>query len=295
MQRSTGTNSSAGSQACAVCKYQRRKCSPDCPLAPFFPAKHHKDFLNTRKLFGVKKIIKLIENLDPQQRAIAMKSIIFQANMRANDPVGGCYRIISDLYRQIDWKKAELDHVYQQLAFYKAQAATQQQHEQQQMVLVDDQVPTQQQPQPGQQMVQLVVDGQEFNSIDQSLKGFYDISVHEQHYQEQEGNVFQSNYGGSSSIMCLILILLKLNLSCRLFRALSDVGEDIKPLLAGFDDKGAGAFHFDSKGLIYCSDKLVLKEEAGSIQHKLKHDLKDAASLFTLTNSKEKMTLKLHN
>ncbi|XVE70915.1 hypothetical protein DITRI_Ditri10aG0108200 [Diplodiscus trichospermus] len=254
MQRSTatGTNcncnsnssSSPSSQACAVCKYQRRKCTPNCPLATFFPANNPKDFLNTRKLFGVRKITKLLEKLDPQQGVIAMKSIIFQANARAKDPVGGCYRLICELQRQIDWTKVELDLVLQQLEFCKAQAGAIQQQSGQQ------------------QMVEVAADDQEGNVIDQNLKGFnmyYGMPVHEQHCQEDDGIVFQGNYGG----------------------------EDIKPALLGvFEDKGMEAFPFDSKGSIHCSEKLVLKEEVGSIHHELKHNLKDTASLFTLTNGK---------
>ncbi|RVW52389.1 hypothetical protein CK203_072095 [Vitis vinifera] len=34
-----------GSQACAACKYQRRKCKPECPLAPFFPSHDKERFL----------------------------------------------------------------------------------------------------------------------------------------------------------------------------------------------------------------------------------------------------------
>ncbi|TYI17420.1 hypothetical protein ES332_A07G022700v1 [Gossypium tomentosum] len=102
MQSHTATNSAAGSQACAVCKYQRRKCTNNCLLAPFFPANRHKDFLNTRKLFGVRNIIKLIENLNFQQRVIAIRTIIFEANMRAQNPVGGCYGLICDLNNKID-------------------------------------------------------------------------------------------------------------------------------------------------------------------------------------------------
>ncbi|XP_022750089.1 LOB domain-containing protein 7-like [Durio zibethinus] len=285
MQRSAGTNISAASQACAVCKYQRKKCTPNCPLAPFFPASNHKDFLDTRKLFGVRNITKLIEKLDPQQRVIAMKSIIFQANTRANDPVGGCYRIISELQTQIDWYKSELELVRYQLSICKAQAAATQQQSGQQMNM----------------MVQVVDDDQQqVNAIDdQGLEGFnmYDaLSVHDHRCQGGEGNIFQDSYAASSSLSPVYNVFdpnsVKVESEASLVpllykRALSDVDEDIKPLLAVYDDKGAGAFPLDSKGSnIQCSDKLVSTEEIGSIRHEPKHDLKDAASLLTLTNGK---------
>ncbi|CAN6463057.1 unnamed protein product [Victoria cruziana] len=98
-----------GSQACASCKYQRRKCNSDCPLAPYFPPDQQKQFLNAHRLFGVSNILKILKNLDPAQQPEAMKTIIFQANMRNKDPVRGCLGVIEDLKKQIDWIKAELD------------------------------------------------------------------------------------------------------------------------------------------------------------------------------------------
>ncbi|MED6216989.1 hypothetical protein PIB30_013464, partial [Stylosanthes scabra] len=114
-------------QACAACKYQRRKCAPDCILAPYFPHDRQRQFLNAHKLFGVSNITKIIKFLDPHDKDQAMKTIIFQSDMRANDPVGGCYRYIQELQAQIEFYRAELDLVLQQLAMFRAQA----QHHQQ--------------------------------------------------------------------------------------------------------------------------------------------------------------------
>lgn len=109
-------------QACAACKYQRRKCAPDCILAPYFPHDRQRQFLNAHKLFGVSNITKIIKNLNPPEKEEAMRTIIFQSDVRANDPVGGCYRMIRDLQRQIEYSKAELDLVLHQLAICRAQA-----------------------------------------------------------------------------------------------------------------------------------------------------------------------------
>lgn len=114
-------------QACAACKYQRRKCAPDCILAPYFPHNRQRQFLNAHKLFGVSNISKIIKNLNPPEKDEAMRTIIFQSDVRANDPVGGCYRMIRELQRQIEYTRAELDFVLHQLAIYRAQAAAQQQ------------------------------------------------------------------------------------------------------------------------------------------------------------------------
>ncbi|CAN1162326.1 LOB domain-containing protein 22 [Linum perenne] len=108
--------------ACAACKYQRRKCAPDCILTPYFPHDRQRQFLNAHKLFGVRKITKIIENLSNQaHKDEAMRSIIFQSDVRANDPVGGCYRIILQLQRQINYAQAELDLLLHHLAICRAQ------------------------------------------------------------------------------------------------------------------------------------------------------------------------------
>lgn len=54
----------------------------------------------------------------PSQQQTAAKSMIVHANIRANNPVGGCYQIIRELQRQIDQSKAEFELVLQQLAIY---------------------------------------------------------------------------------------------------------------------------------------------------------------------------------
>ncbi|CAL1406364.1 unnamed protein product [Linum trigynum] len=40
------------SHACAACKYQRRKCTSECQLAPYFPSNKSEMFRNAHKLFG---------------------------------------------------------------------------------------------------------------------------------------------------------------------------------------------------------------------------------------------------
>lgn len=112
-------------QACAACKYQRRKCAPDCILAPYFPHDSQRQFLNAHKLYGVSNITKIIKSLDsPAAKDVAMKSIIIQSDARAADPVGGCYRIIRDLERQIDYTTAQLNLVLQHLAIFRAASST---------------------------------------------------------------------------------------------------------------------------------------------------------------------------
>lgn len=123
---------SNGSQACAACKYQRRKCASDCPLAPYFPHDRQREFLNAHKLFGVSNITKIIRGLTTVQKNHAMATIIFQSNMRAKDPVNGCLGLIRHLEYQIAYYKSELHAICQQIEYYKVQFYNQQQQQQQQ-------------------------------------------------------------------------------------------------------------------------------------------------------------------
>jgi hypothetical protein len=108
-------------QACAACKFQRRKCTPECLLAPYFPADQPKIFLNVHKLFGVSNIVKILKYLEPSQKKVAMDSIIIQANYRDKYPVHGCWEEICRLQYQIWMMEEELHVVYQQLEICRQQ------------------------------------------------------------------------------------------------------------------------------------------------------------------------------
>ncbi|CAO2840194.1 unnamed protein product [Amaranthus hypochondriacus] len=131
-QSSHHSRVSNGNQACAACKYQRRKCAPDCLLAPYFPHHRQREFLNAHKLFGVSNITKIIRDLTPTQKDQAMESIIFQSNMRAKDPVNGCLGLIRHLEYQITYYRSEFHAISQRIEYYKAQFHNHQQQQQQQ-------------------------------------------------------------------------------------------------------------------------------------------------------------------
>lgn len=124
------------SQACAACKYRRRKCSSECPLAPYFLPDQPKMFQNAHKLFGVSNILKILKNLDAPQKAEAMRSIIYQSNIRDRFPVHGCWGIICQLHYQIRQAEEELHAVHSQLEMYR-------QHQQHQISSLTDDVPSQ--------------------------------------------------------------------------------------------------------------------------------------------------------
>lgn len=107
------------SQACAACKYQRRRCTSECPLAPYFPPHEQKMFQNAHKLFGVSNILKILKKLEPAQKSDAMKSIIYQSNVRDESPVHGCLGKILQLKYQIWHAEEELHAVHTQLEMYR--------------------------------------------------------------------------------------------------------------------------------------------------------------------------------
>ncbi|XP_068498581.1 LOB domain-containing protein 22-like [Phaseolus vulgaris] len=61
----------------------------------------------------------MIKPLDPGRRNIAMATIIYESDMRAKDPVGGCLRIIQNLQSQIAYSQTELQLMLQHLAFFR--------------------------------------------------------------------------------------------------------------------------------------------------------------------------------
>ncbi|VVB04492.1 unnamed protein product [Arabis nemorensis] len=109
------------SGACAACKYQRRRCAADCPLAPYFPAEQPKLFQNVHRLFGVRSIVKILEKLDEAQKPEAMKSIIFQSYVRDRSPVHGCLGVTQNLQYLIWLAEEELKAVNAQLQLYRSQ------------------------------------------------------------------------------------------------------------------------------------------------------------------------------
>lgn len=107
------------SQACAACKYQRRKCTSECLLAPYFPPHEQKIFQNAHKLFGVSNILKILKSLEPRHKDDAMRSIIYQSNIRNENPVYGCWGKINQLRYQIWLAEEELHLVLNQLEIYR--------------------------------------------------------------------------------------------------------------------------------------------------------------------------------
>ncbi|XP_025621537.1 uncharacterized protein [Arachis hypogaea] len=288
-------------QACAACKYQRRKCAPDCILAPYFPHDRQRQFLNAHKLFGVSNITKIIKVLNPHEKDEAMKTIIFQSDMRAKDPVGGCYRMVQDLQAQIEFHLSELELVLQQLAILRAQAQHQQaQHLYNQTATSNINVSVN-----GDDSINsdpltlyssggsggLVVGGNGVNHYHYLQQ----MPHHDQYMMVQEVNDSSSNNGTPlqehANMWSMQNSLSSLSLQGQ--NSNCSVGDeyDHKPMLdMASDDRNE--LGFEPQDLVQRSDEAVLfkiddaviKAETDCFQQVQDHDLKGAATLFTLTN-----------
>ncbi|GAQ83409.1 Lateral organ boundaries (LOB) domain-containing protein [Klebsormidium nitens] len=93
---------------CAACKFLRRKCTPDCLFAPYFPPDQPQKFANVHKIFGASNITKLLHDLPLSQREDAVNSLAYEADARVKDPVYGCVGAISVLQQQVAHLQAEL-------------------------------------------------------------------------------------------------------------------------------------------------------------------------------------------
>ncbi|CAK9877130.1 unnamed protein product [Sphagnum jensenii] len=111
----TAGSASGTNTACAACKYQRRKCTPDCPLSPYFPADQPKRFANVHKLFGVSNTLRILKHVDPSKREDTVKSIAYEADTREKDPVHGCLGVITLLQHEVSKLKDELAIAREQL------------------------------------------------------------------------------------------------------------------------------------------------------------------------------------
>lgn len=117
MQRNNGNNNNNNNSvhsACAACKHQRKRCSDECLLAPYFPADRLCDFKAVHKVFGVSNITKMVRFVGKENGQKTADSLVWEAFCRQRDPVLGAY--------------GEFKRVCEELKFYKNQALLQIQH-----------------------------------------------------------------------------------------------------------------------------------------------------------------------
>ena len=46
---------------CAACKYLRRRCAPDCVLAPYFPASQPRRYADVHAVFGTSNATRVLQ------------------------------------------------------------------------------------------------------------------------------------------------------------------------------------------------------------------------------------------
>ncbi|KAF7833940.1 basic leucine zipper 61-like [Senna tora] len=107
-------NNNGTHAACAACKHQRKKCSINCVLAPYFPASRNREFQAVHKVFGVSNITKIVKNAKEDQRTKVVDSLVWEAFCRQKDPIEGAYgeyRKVYDEYKKLlHESKIEKDH-----------------------------------------------------------------------------------------------------------------------------------------------------------------------------------------
>lgn len=57
----SGGGSSSNPRRCAACKYLRRRCAPDCVLAPYFPASQPRRYADVHAVFGTSNATRLLQ------------------------------------------------------------------------------------------------------------------------------------------------------------------------------------------------------------------------------------------
>ncbi|KAL3513226.1 hypothetical protein ACH5RR_025943 [Cinchona calisaya] len=280
------------SQACAACKYQRRRCTADCPLAPYFPADQPKMFQNAHRLFGVSNILKILKQLDPSQKVVAMKSIIYQSNIRDKYPVYGCLGTIQYLCYEIQLAEEQLQAIHDQLAFYR-------QHQPQDLSVapVDSLSPLQLGMAPPSNILTLFHQDSppQYSTITATpIKSHpsYCNSGNATYNNNSYVHSKENNVGSSLSIQqpyinCSITcnpIVMQSRLITSQPLTIQQVEDNYDELHSFFDTIDDRQSYIDSKEAYESSSELSLKDTKQSIEHVPENELKSAAACFSLTS-----------
>ncbi|THU45098.1 hypothetical protein C4D60_Mb02t14290 [Musa balbisiana] len=106
------------SSPCAACKLLRRKCTPACVFAPYFPPDQPAKFASVHRVFGASNVAKLLNELSPSQREDAVNSLAYEAEARLHDPVYGCVGYIWLLQHQLNQVQRDLYDAKKELSTY---------------------------------------------------------------------------------------------------------------------------------------------------------------------------------
>ncbi|KAL3653460.1 LOB domain-containing protein 21 [Castilleja foliolosa] len=92
--------------SCAACKFLKRRCTPNCLFAPYFRADEPNKFAKVHKVFGASNVSKILNEVPEDQREDTVNSLVYEAEVRLQDPVYGCIGAIASLQH----KMVELQH-----------------------------------------------------------------------------------------------------------------------------------------------------------------------------------------
>ncbi|RDX90629.1 LOB domain-containing protein 24, partial [Mucuna pruriens] len=106
---------------CAACRNQRRKCPSDCIFSPYFPSNDPQRYASVRRIYGGSNVGKMLKQIPLYVRAHAADSLYYEAQCRIQDPIYGCYGIISRLVQQIHNTETELVKIQAQNSILKLQ------------------------------------------------------------------------------------------------------------------------------------------------------------------------------
>ncbi|PIN21794.1 hypothetical protein CDL12_05502 [Handroanthus impetiginosus] len=94
------------SSSCAACKFLKRRCTPNCQFAPYFRSDEPKKFAKVHKVFGASNVSNILNEVPEDQREDTVNSLVYEAEVRLQDPVYGCIGAIASLQH----KMVELQH-----------------------------------------------------------------------------------------------------------------------------------------------------------------------------------------
>ncbi|GLJ33769.1 hypothetical protein SUGI_0678730 [Cryptomeria japonica] len=94
--------------SCAACRLQRKKCSEECILAPYFPQDDPQRFAVVHRVYGTSYIIKLLQGLDTKQKEDAIDNLVCEASARVDDPIQGSAKVVLELQERITQLESRL-------------------------------------------------------------------------------------------------------------------------------------------------------------------------------------------
>ncbi|XP_057459713.1 LOB domain-containing protein 27-like [Actinidia eriantha] len=284
------------SQACAACKYQRRRCSSECPLAPYFPPDQPKMFQNAHKLFGVSNILKILKQLNTVQKMEAMRSIIYQANIRDRFPVHGCCWVMSQLQYQIQQAEEELYAVLTQIAFFQQQKQQQQQQEINNNNNVNDSASQLQalslfhQEAPVNADASALPIASSYPNVAAAYSSGYpdhkdnlvnSFWVQQHPYVNGNNNSSNSNNNNNNNISMAMQSQMVSSPQLIIQQEQAQEYDEMHPFFDTIDDRQS---YIDSKEAYDSSSDSSLKDTTQSVEHIADNELKSAAACFSLTS-----------